>query len=278
LRITFYHIITFLALALTGSSCSPEWKLSKAYVALNPEPSIMLLPVDYVFKSNLKKEEIKDYKKLDEWELDSALFENSFFLKDISDSIFLETYINSMIEEFEKLSFHVFTEASLDTFLFLKSNAFILNFAQLELEEYYTKHEDQEEFGEYIYHKELYLNAVNMNFWFEFSRLNPQKGGRKVFFNSQEIADDAYGYFSENIFTGEVKYKYFLREMELEDIYRYCEILGARHASYTYDYLMNVYIANNFPSHKRRKYYMHYDRQSGTFDPAKRQRFIITEE
>lgn len=259
-----------------GTSCSPEWKLAKEYVATNPEPDIMILPVDYIFKSNLKKEEIKGSYKMDEYELDSALWENSIFLKQISDSAFLEIYINSMIEEFDKLGFQVFTESSLDTFLFLKSNAFMLNMAQLEIEEFYTTHEDKDEFGDYVYHKELYLNTLNINFWLELSHLN--SNGRRVFFDSKEIADDAYGYFTENVFTGEVNYKYFLREMTLEDVYQYCEYLGARHASYTFDYLMNNYITKNFPANKKRKYYMHYDRRTRTFDPAKRQRFIILDE
>lgn len=272
----YNYIVFILVLLLLSASCAPEWKLAKDYVATNPEPDIMILPVNYIFKSNLKKEEIEDPEKLDEYELDSALFENSIFLKKISDSAFLEIYINSMIDEFDKLGFNVYTEGALDTFLFFKSNAFILNMAQLEIEEYYTTHEDKDEFGEYIYHKELDLNTLNINFWLELSKLN--SSGRRVFFDSKEIADDAYGYFTENIFTGEVNYKYFLREMTLDDVYQYCEYLGARHASYTFDYLMNNYITKKFPSNKKRKYYMHYDRRTRTFDPAKRQRFIILDE
>ncbi|MEZ5195931.1 MAG: hypothetical protein R2764_05905 [Bacteroidales bacterium] len=48
------------------------------------------------------------------WQVDSARMANSLFLQDISDSVFLETFINSMILEFEKLGFTIYTEAYID--------------------------------------------------------------------------------------------------------------------------------------------------------------------
>lgn len=274
------HILSLgLIILLSGLavSCYPEWKLAKFYVESKPDLSIMIFPTDYVFKINLKRSEIGDTKGMTSLEVDSTLKANSLFLKNISDSVFLETFINSMIVEFEKLGFKVYTESSLDSFLFIRSTAYILNIAQIEIEEHYYEYEDSENFDDYVYYKTIDLNAVSFNNWFELTKLNPNKKGRKVFYATETIADRINGYFTENIFTGEVKYKYYTNEIDTDIIYRYCEILGRRYAGYTYDYILNEYIAKNFPANKKRRYYMRYNRQNNSLDPASRNRFIILE-
>lgn len=238
----------------------------------------MVFPVDYIFKENMKRDEIGDTTDLTTWQIDSALMANSIFLKDISDSIFLETFINSMIVEFEKLGFTIYTENYIDSFLFFQTPAYILNFAQLELEEHYLEHEDSQEFGDYIYYKTIDLDAITFNSWLELSMLNNNKKGRKLFFASETIADIVDGYFSENIFTGGVKYKYQTIEVDVDIIYRYSEMLGRRYAGYTYDFLMNEYIVKNFPENKKLHYYMHFNRENNSLDMTNEERFILLEE
>jgi len=273
--LSFGLIILLSGLAV---SCYPEWKLAKSYIESKPELSIMIFPTDYVFKINLKRSEIGDTTGMTSMELDSTLEANSLFLKNISDSIFLETFINSMIIEFEKLGFDVYTENYIDSFLFFQSPAYIFNIAQIELEEHYLDYEDEEEFGDNIYHKSLDLDAVSLNSWFELSKLNGKEEGRKLFYTSETIADIADGYFTENIFTGKVQYKYQIIDLDVDIIYRYAEHLGQRYAGYTFDYILNEYIKENFPPDKKRRYYMRYNRPNNTLDPASDNRFIILEE
>jgi hypothetical protein len=90
------HILSFgLIILLSGLavSCYPEWKLAKSYIESKPELSIMIFPTDYVFKINLKQSEIGDTTGMSGLEIDSTLKANSLFLKNISDSIFLETFM-----------------------------------------------------------------------------------------------------------------------------------------------------------------------------------------
>ncbi len=275
---TFRFYIFIFASILLLSSCYPEYKLAKSFIESKPDVSILILPGDYVFKKNLKKENIGDTIGMTSWEIDSARMTNSLFLKDISDSIFLETFINSMFIEFEKLGFTVYTENYLDTFLFFQKPAYILNIAQLEIEEYKKKFEDKGEVNGYVYHKSFDVDAVNFNSWFEISTLNTEKGGRKLFFASETIADIIHGYFTESLATGEIKYKYQTVNIDVDIIYRYAERLGQKYAGYTFDYIMNNYIANNYPSGSKRKYYMHYNRLNNTLDPTTDDRFELMEE
>lgn len=272
LLFVLFTSIIFLA------SCYPEYKLAKSYIDSNPDISIMILPIDYLFKTNQKTNNMGDTTGLSDWEMDSVLMANSLFLKDISDSVFLETFINSLIIEFEKLGFSVYTENYIDSFLFFQSPAIIFNIAQLELEEHTFEFEDSELIRGTEYFKKLQLNAITINSWIEISTLNAEEEGRKLFFADETIADIVDGYFGENLFTGDVKYNYRIVEIDEEIIYRYCELLGRRYAGYTYDFLMNEYIQQNFPSNKKLRFYMHYNRANKTLDPTEEDRFEIIKE
>ena len=273
-----HYILFFVVFIFSLISCSVERKMAREFVESKPDISLLVLPLNTVLKSNLKRDAIGDTSNMDSRQVDSAAIANSLFLKDISDSAFLETYINSMFDEFERLGITVYDESHLDSFLFIKTPAYILSIAQIELEEYYSIQEEAEEFGDFVYHKDLSLNAVSINSWFELMRLNPKEEGHELFYASEEISDFVDGYFSQNIFTGNVQFKYVKREMETDDIYHYCEILGKRYAGYAYDYFMNEYISDNFPLGKERRNFMRFNRENHTIDPAEDNHFIFLED
>lgn len=275
--ITKIQIITLLLGLSMLYSCYPEWKLAKTFIETKPDISMMIIPADYVFKKNLNLSETGDTTGMTSFQTDSLLMANSLFLQKISDSVFLETFINSMIREFEKLGIKVYINSS-DTFLFLSSPAYVFNIAQLELEETKLDHKDTENYEETTYYKTIKTNAVNVNCWFELSWLNPKKEGRKLFFAAETISDIVNGYFTQNLITGQVYYKYDIIEMDTDVIYRYCELLGIRYAGYTFDYLMNQYIIENFPPDRKRHYYMHYNRSYNTLEPTLDEFFELIEE
>jgi len=265
-------------LILMMTSCSYDRKLAKQFVESNPDISILVIPTNDILKVNMKRDELgDDTVDMDEWQIDSTLFTNSLFLKDISDSVFLETYYNSFFDELERLNIKIYTKDYIDSFLFVKSLAYQVVIAQIEVDEYVKEFKDSEEYDDFVYTKALPLNAVSINTWFEISRLNNDKDSRRLFYADDEVSDNAYGYFSENMFTGQVSYKYFLREMDVSDLYRKCEDLGERYADYIYDYIMNSYISRNFPPNRKRSYYMHYKRSINSFEPAYENRFILME-
>ena len=273
-----FRISIIFTFTILLSSCYPEYKLAKSYIDSEPDISLMMLPLDYLFKTNLTTQDLGDTTGFSEWEMDSVLMANSSLLKDISDSVFLETFINSLIIEFEKLGFTVYTQNYIDSFLFFQTPAYIFNIAQLELEEHTFEFKDSELIRGTEYFKKLNLNAITINSWIELSTLNADEEGRKLFFADETIVDIVDGYFGENLFTGDVKYNYRIVEIDEEIIYRYCELLGRRYAGYTYDFLMNKYVQQNFPSNKKLRFYMHYNRANKTLDTTVEDRFEIINE
>ncbi|MCB2221094.1 MAG: hypothetical protein KQI35_11920 [Bacteroidetes bacterium] len=273
----FFNSILFISVLVLLAACFPEYKLARSFIKAEKDISILVLPTNYVFKENLKRSEAGDTSGMTGAQVDSLLMAKSILLKDISDSIFLETFINSMMIEFEKLGFKVYNQSYADSILFIKSPAYILNIGQILIEEHYNKYKDQEEIGDYEYFKTIDQNALTFNFWFELGELNDEQQDPKLFFASETINDLVTGYFLENPFTGNVKYKYNVSEIDLDLVYKYCAILGERYAGYTYDYLMNKYIQENWDLYREPYFYMHYKRYNKSLDSTEEERFIEME-
>ncbi|MBN3035100.1 MAG: hypothetical protein JW861_05905 [Bacteroidales bacterium] len=258
-------------------SCSPEWKLAREYFATKPSTSVMILPAEFVFKTSHKEDIPEDTSGWQNWQADTALMNRSTFIQYLSDSIILESYINSMINEFSGLGFHVYLEDHADEFLFTGGRAYILNIAQIEVEEYYWDYYDSEELGGMVYSKTLTQEAVGIHFWLEFTQLNPRKEGRRLFYDLLELQDEVDGYFTESLFTGEVTYKYFISELEPSDIHSAFGVLGRIHAGYVMDFIMNQYIGEHLPPGRVQRYYLHFNRAEEKFEPASRDRFEVLE-
>jgi hypothetical protein len=224
----------------------------------------------------LKDWQIDSADELTEWELDSVLFENSLYLQYIDDSIMLDYYTSNFINELKAYGFNVYGEDSLMSFLNGQQNAFIVNMAQLEIEEYVMPIKEEEEFGEYIYFEVIDLNAVNLNSWFEVSRVNDDERV-DVFFTSLYATDDLEGFFTFNYFTGDVGFRYSIDTLRMDEIYQLGAVAGYTYAGYTFDYLMNTYIQKRLLEeglYSTNTYY-HYNRRKGYLVPASEERRFL---
>lgn len=265
-------------LILSGlASCSLERKVAREYIEKDHSRSLLVIPPSFIFKVSLKEWQLDSAEMLADSEIDSLLFENSLYLKYIDDSIFLDYYISNYIAEMEGYGFEVYVEDSLSAFLTGKNNAFIVNMAQLELEEYVMPIKEEEEFGGYIYYEVIDLNAVNLNSWFEISRVNGNENV-ELFFSSMYATDGLDGLFKYNYFTGEVQFQYEIDTLTLDAIYRLGALAGYTYAGYTFDYLLNSYIDKRMQEEGRYRsdVFYHYNRQQRYLTPANN-RFIPME-
>jgi hypothetical protein len=223
---------------------------------------VLVIPPDYLFKNSLKEWEIDSADELDDRTLDSILYEKSLFLKYIDDSTFVDYYMSNYLSEMEALGFRVYPQDSLISFLSGRSNAFIINIAQLELEEYVMPIKEEAQFGYYLYYEVIDLNAVNLNSWFEISRVNEEED-KALFFASQFLTDELEGYFRNFYSTGEVQFRYEIDTLLLDQIYKLGALAGYLYAGYTFDYLMNRYLDHRMEADglRRSPIYYHYERQ-----------------
>ena len=266
--------IILIPLFFLFNSCSVEYKIAKEFTETENNISLLVFAPDYIFKNNLKIYEFPVYDSLTDDELDSALFFNSIFLKNLDDSIFFENYMNNLYLGLSRYGIKVFPEYMIDSFLLIQTDAYILNIAQIELEEYIMPYTAEEYFGEYLYSETIGLNAVNINSWFEITKVNEDENEKKVLYASHLVFDDLSGSFSQNIFTSEISFSYLIDPMTENDIYKLSALLGTKYAGYTFDYFLNNYIIKHLPENYHSDKNLHYNPFRKTLTPANDDGFI----
>ena len=259
-----YLAIILISTVFFLQGCSPEKKLAKEYVGQPEMMPLMILSADFIYKSSLNEFEIEDAEIMTEEELDSALYYNSLFLKEINDSTFIARYLGAFIRELELLGFNVFREDQFNEFLELNKKGYTINLSQVSIEEYihsYTA--DEVVLFEVVSVSGIDLNALNINTWFEFNSVNSDTADAKIFFSSDYIFDDLDGYFRSYLFSTDATYEFTIDTIKSENIYLFTEELGKVYAGFAYDYFLNIYLSGRLPESAGDESYYHYDREAG---------------
>jgi hypothetical protein len=271
----------FLVLAVLGLSfqaCSSERKVAIAYTKKAPSISIMVLKPAQLFKVNQKVYLLDSIGSVSPEKKAAVLLENSLFLKQLNDTLFIANYMLGYTKELTKFEFNVYTESEMDTFMQLDSNTVQISVAQIELEEtLYTFRDETQVFGQQYYHDHN-LNAVYVNSWFEISPLNKEPQVSSVYFATDMLVDQVDGVFDYDQFSGEMRYMFNIDSINTDMLYNFAYDLGRVYAGYTFDYLMNKDIDKNVPEEKRTERYWRFDPYSTTFFLAGDDRFISLDE
>jgi len=237
--------------------------------------NLLVNPPGQVFKFNHKGEEIEGFDSLSQEQQDSALWNDSKFIQFINDSILLENYMNNFIDELRLLGFNVYLNSSIDSFMTGKPQSYVVDIAQMQLDEYYYPLEDKDEFVDTIYYKRFNLNAVDYSCWFDLRKAGTENARKTTLYATNTAFDSFDGRFFNDPFTGTVRYKYTIDSLHSQDVYAMAGYLGKKYAAYLYDFFMNQYIAKHLPEGMRMDNYFHYDLKSKSFTPAYEERFDI---
>jgi len=273
----YYILLIFLFLsALFNTSCTPEQKLARNFTKTLPEIDLQLFTPDNLFKFNHKGEEIEGFSGLTDTQQDSALYYNSKFMQYVDDSIFLEHYMNSFIDELRALGFKVYLDHSVDSFLQHRPQSYIVNISQVQLDEYKFPVEDTEPYGDSMLYQSFQLNGVDASSWFELNKINVPNPKKTVLYSSFTASDGFEGRFVMNTFTLDIQYKYKIDSLKTKDIYDLAEYSGKRNASYLFDYFMNQYVALQLESlNIGTQTWLHYNRFNKSFTPTEEERFKV---
>lgn len=260
------------------SSCSVDKKIGKTFIESPPPIQILLFPPNDPFKYNHKGEDIPGFDSLTAVQQDSALDVSSRFVRGVNDSAFLENYVNSFLAELRKLGFTVYLPEAVDTLLKLQPQVYVLNMAQLQLDEYYYPFEDDIVFYETRYIKSFELNAVDFSVWYEISKMNSANPKKTLLYATHSMTDGVDGSFFLEPFTDEVRYRYSIDSISVADVQTMAVNLGKRHASYLYDFFLNQYIAYHMPEGEVPYWYYHFNRFSKTLEPTEDDLFQVLDD
>ena len=276
-----YFIVFFAVMfssSLLFSSCGIEKKIANDFVKNLPEINLQVFTPAYVYKYNHKGEQVPGLASMSDREQDSALMAGSKFIQYIDDSLFLDHYVNNFIDELRALNFKVYLDSSLDSLLSGKPQSYVVNLAQVQLDEYTYPLEDAEPVDDTVYRMKFDLNAVDGESWFELSKLNSQKPVKTVLYSAFTANDAFQGNFFIDPFSNRgVRYKYKIDSLKVRDIYNMAEFMGKKNASYLFDYFMNQYVAYHMPEGVEVRTIYHYNRFRRLLEKVDDDRFEVQE-
>ena len=261
--------------AFITTSCSVEQKLAQNFIKTPPGITVQVFTPDLVYKFNHKGEEIEGFDTLNELQQDSALILGSKYMQYVDDSIFLTNYVNNFINELRALGFIVYLDHSVDSFLNGNPQSYVVNISQMQLDEYKFPVEDSEPFYDTVYYRTFLLEAVDISTWFELSKINAPQPKKTVLYSTFTVSDGFDGNFIINALTFDIKYRYKIDSLKVNDVYDLSVYAGKMDASYLFDFFMNQYIAYHMPQGMEPAYYFHYNRFRKSLTPTQDDRFEI---
>lgn len=275
---TISNYLIVVILIAFFSSCSPQKKLAREFVNKSKSYSVMLIEPEFIYKKNLNTNVVDSLGITDTKLRDSILWAQSDFIQKIDDSLLIANYSLGFINELKNYNINVYDKNESAKFLSLDSNAWMVNIAQLQIEEEKYEYRDETEYYSYIYYHDHLLNAVNINSWFEVSMVNSNNQKPNVYFATNTITDELESSYDFDIFNDKVSYIYDIDSLNLSKIYEYSYLLGRIYATYTFDYIMNDYVSKHLGYPIRKEEFLRYIPISRALVPAGENRFISLDE
>jgi hypothetical protein len=267
--------ILFIAVSFALVSCSFERKLGNQFIVTEASKSVVYLePTGYLFKTNLKNTSAPKEAKLKQSELERIKFENSKFLKLLSDSIFLTRFTEAYMAELNALGLNVCLDGSSATDCPPRTHNFKVTIDQLELQEFEKTITDEQYIYNTVYQKDINLDAVSMHAWFLITESANTKGKPKPLYAENHLTEDIVkSGFLKSRRTGKILHQLKTDQLSLSKIYTMADELGRKYASYSFDYILNLYIYANYPNNYKPERYLHYNRFTGKLESAGDERF-----
>lgn len=269
-----YIAVSIVCFILLVTACSPERNLAREYVKNHKGNGVMIVPLYQIYKDNLSIRYDTAVKYSPE-QMDSIAWEQSCYIKHISDSLFLTTFTNSMINKLTADGYDVYVDGSSDIFLSLPDPKWMVQIAQLQLNEQHNLNYFKIysiETGE-PYTDALRINKINLSSWFEVSRANSEN--KQVLYLDGYIQDDIKRGVNFDLMEGSIGLEQIRDSMRVNDVYQMAFDMGQKHAEMLFDYFMNDYIRENLPQGIVNRLYFRFDHQSKSLKKGLKEKFEV---
>jgi hypothetical protein len=269
----FLGFVSICSIILLGA-CSPERRLARDYIKHHSGNGIMIIPLFELYKDNLTIS-YDTNKTYSPDQFDSIAWVQSCFIKHVSDSVFLTLFTNSLIDELSSEGFDVYVDGSSDVFLSLPDPKWMVQIAQLQLDEDHRIDSRQEysvETGE-SYSENFRVNQVSLKSWFDVSRTNT--GHKQILYLEGYVQDDFHLGVDFDLMEGSLGIMDNRDSIAMDDVYHMADELGRKHAALLFDYFMNDYIRENLPSGIINREYFHYNLKTRSLKRGLEERFDV---
>ncbi|MCK9452026.1 MAG: hypothetical protein M0Q90_10070 [Bacteroidales bacterium] len=258
--------------------CSAQKKLAKQYVEQSSEWGVLVLMPEHIFKFNERYDrDEKGMSQLSEFEKNQELLSQTLLMNTLNDSLVRVIFENAYLNTLRNYNVKVYTEPDFQDFYERDSLSWIVNVAQLELQEFIENYEDEDMFYGMSYLKVVPLNAINLAVWVEISQLNQSNQEAKVYFTDQNLFDQLESEFIYDFYTSQVNYYYSIDSLKTQDIYDFAGFMGRLSASYTYDQILNNKLEYELPKTEAEILFYRYDPFAKRLFSTEFDRFILLE-
>ncbi len=254
-------ILLLLLIPLLTASCSIERKIARQFNEQAGQMALLTFKTDYIFKNNEKELTLVESEGLGQWQKDSLRLEKTLIIKQLdNDSILLDFFFKAYRRELALYGVKVYHENELDAFFQRDTNSWIVNLAQVEIDEFDYFFQESEYIGFNTYTFDYMINGLSINAWFELTQVNDTMGRKpEILFASNTLYDEFQGTFVQNFLTGEINYRISHDSITSDDFLGFVSFLGRLYAGYTYDHLLNKYLDEQVPTHHRSPRWYRYD-------------------
>jgi hypothetical protein len=270
----FWSVTVACLLLASGSFAQSERKMARTFTTVEKPAKILFLLPDYIYKFNLKTRFLRNISYSSQQEKEALLWKHSLFIQYLSDSIFKTRLEKGYRDELKTFGIQLYGADNTAQFFSQGGKGFVVNIAQTELDEDNYLYSDTAfvESQTYVFRK--YLNALDVNLWFEISKVNAAKddtSAHQMLFVENLLTDQLDGGFQLDETREKFTYPFRIDSLTLKKIYDFTEDLGRTYADYTFDYLLNRYLDWHMPKGKRTERYWRYD-------PYRKHLFIATDD
>jgi hypothetical protein len=264
-----YHGIVSLFLVLLVSACSPGYKLATQYIKHQTD-TILIIPSYELFKDNLtiRYDTNVIYSPN---QFDSIAWEQSLYIRHVSDSVFLTTYTNSLIKALSEAGYTVFIIDSTESPDSLPDSKWKISIAQLQLNEERTIEQIElpqpdEYDGPVLTTKPINVNRVYFDSWFKVSPTGKDTSQLLYF---EAWGEDSFSSETKKSISGFARDSVVRDSITMDEVYVLAELMGEKHAELLFNYFLNQYIIDKSPPENNRKenYYYIRKRKSLLFGP-----------
>jgi len=229
-------LLCFFILSLLAS-CSIETRLAKRFIQQSENADIAIYFPETALLSDARR-------------IDSTY--TAPLIDSLNADLFLDVMYNAYSEELQKYKLNIYYPDDPDN-VQVDSLHWLALLTQVSIEESTVEYMDYG-YGPRNYRYYYPLKCLNVASWFDFNSgewSNTQ-------FHELNLTD---GFSSEASYKhGVFNYTHKIDTLHIDNVYNFAVLLGKTYASYTYDYFMNRYIADEMlKNNMRTKTLLHYD-------------------
>lgn len=245
------RIILGVVMAMTLAGCGTEFKLAKSFAEQSKNTRVAVYFPETVQVTLIQDGE-GDYSRT----LDS-----------VNQNKFLDILYASYAEALRQQGLDVYIPDDPNQ-IQVDSTHWLVILSKMELQGLYTDYVDHlfDFLNEYDY--SFALNTVNVASWFDVN----DGEWHPTLFDEHNLMDDFSSYVTRSRESG-TQYHYNITPLKADDVYNYAVYLGKRYAEFTYDYMMNRFIASDLEKKKLNpRFKIHWNPNEKTYE------FLLEEE